>query len=160
MLELVRVYRVGEKSMPKRNQYQDISVGLNEKDRLKIAEMAGLQSRTKTEVAREAIRFYLDNYENIKNQSRDHEIAEAIKYATDEIVKAINKGVDRICKMLSRQGVAIGTLYELSWMALPDDENARKAFEAASNTAKQKVRRRVELDEAELVERQKKVITS
>ena len=145
---------------PKRNQYQDISVGLNEKDRKKIAEMAGLQSRTKTEVAREAIRFYLDNYENIKNQSRDHEIAEAIKYATDEIVKAINKGVDRICKMLSRQGVAIGTLYELSWMALPDDENARKAFEAASNTAKQKVRRRVELDESELVERQKKVITS
>ncbi|OQR26392.1 hypothetical protein BWR15_30820, partial [Pseudomonas sp. T] len=115
--------------------------------------MAGLQSRTKTEVAREAIRFYLDNYENIKNQSRDHEIAEAIKYATDEIVKAINKGVERICKMLSRQGVAIGTLYELSWMALPDDENAKRAFEAASNTAKQKMRRRVELDEAELAER-------
>jgi predicted DNA-binding protein len=151
---------VGEAKMPKKNQYQDISVGLNEKDRLRIAELAGLQGRTKTEVAREAIRWYMDNYEQIKNQSRDGEIAQAIKYATDELVKAINKGVERICKMLSRQGVAIGTLYELSWMALPDDENAKRAFEAASNTAKQKMRRRVELDEAELAERQKKVVTS
>lgn len=146
--------------MAKRNQYQDISVGLNEKDRLRIAELAGLQGRTKTEVAREAIRWYMDNYENIKNQSRESETAQAIRYATDQLVKAINNGVDRICKMLSRQGAAIGTLYELSWMALPDDENARKAFEAAATTAKQKIRRRTELDEAELVERQKKVITS
>lgn len=146
--------------MPKRKQYQDVRVGLNEKDRLKIAEMAGIQGRTKTELAREAIRFYLDNYENIKNQSRDHEIAESIKYATDQLVKAINKGVERICKMLSRQGIAIGTLYELSWMALPDDANAKKAFEAASNTAKQKMRRRVELDESELAERQQKAIIS
>lgn len=146
--------------MAKRNQYQDISVGLNEKDRLRIAELAGLLGRTKTEVAREAIRWYMDNYENIKNQSRESETAQAIRYATDQLVKAINSGVDRICKMLSRQGAAIGTLYELSWMALPDDENARKAFEAAANTAKQKIRRRTELDEAEIVERQKKVITS
>ena len=146
--------------MPKKSQYQDMSVGLNQKDRVKLAELAGLEGRTKVELAREAIRFYLENYQQIKSQSRDGEIAQAIKYATDELVKAINKGVDRICKMLSRQGVAIGTLYELSWMALPDDENARKAFEAASNTAKQKIRRRVELDEAELVERQKKVVSS
>lgn len=146
--------------MPKKSQYQDISVGLNEKDRLKLTELAGLQSRTKTEVAREAIRWYLDSYENIKNQSRDHEIAEAIKYATNQLVKAINNGVDRICKMLSRQGVAIGTLYELSWMALPDDENARKAFEAASNAAKQKMRKRLESDEAELAERNKQIVVN
>lgn len=141
-------------------KFQDMTVGLAEKDRLKMAELARLQGRTKTEVAREAIRWYMDNYENIKNQSRDHEIAEAIKYATNQLVKAINNGVDRICKMLSRQGVAIGTLYELSWMALPDDERARRAFEAASNAAKQKMRRRVEMDEAELAERNKKIVTN
>jgi hypothetical protein len=62
--------------------------------------------------------------------------------------------------MLARQGAAIGTLYELSWMALPDDENARKAFEAAANAAKQKMRKRIELDEAELAEKMKKVVQS
>ena len=144
--------------MPRKNQYQDISVGLNEKDRLKLAELAGLQSRTKTEIAREAIMFYLNNYENIKNQSRDHEIAEAIKYATNQLLKAISSGVDRICKMLARQGAAIGTLYELSWMALPDDEDARRIFESAANKAKDKMRKRLELDEAEIAERNKKIV--
>ncbi|MEW6505869.1 MAG: hypothetical protein AB1457_18100 [Chloroflexota bacterium] len=146
--------------MPRKNQYQDISVGLNEKDRLKLAELAGLQSRTKTEIAREAIRFYLNNYENIKNQSRDHEIAEAIKYATNQLLKAISSGVDRICKMLARQGAAIGTLYELSWMALPDDDDARRIFESAANKAKDKMRKRLELDEAEIAERNKKIVES
>jgi len=146
--------------MPRKNQYQDISVGLNEKDRLKLAELAGLQSRTKTEIAREAIRFYLNNYENIRNQSRDHEIAEAIKYATNQLLKAISSGVDRICKMLARQGAAIGTLYELSWMALPDDDDARRIFESAANKAKDKMRKRLELDEAEIAERNKKIVES
>ena len=146
--------------MPRKNQYQDISVGLNEKDRLKLAELAGLQSRTKTEIAREAIRFYLNNYENIKNQSRDHEIAEAIKYATNQLLKAISSGVDRICKMLARQGAAIGTLYELSWMALPDDDDARRIFESAANKAKDKMRKPLELDEAEIAERNKKIVES
>jgi hypothetical protein len=62
--------------------------------------------------------------------------------------------------MLARQGAAVGTLYELSWMALPDDENARKAFEAANTIAKQKMRKHVERDENELAQSFKKVVTS
>jgi hypothetical protein len=45
-------------------------------------------------------------------------------------------------------------------MALPDDDNARAAFEAAANTAKQKMRKHVERDEADLASRTKKVVTS
>ncbi len=62
--------------------------------------------------------------------------------------------------MLARQGAAIGTLYELSWMALPDDENARKAFESAANTAKQKMRKHMDRDENEIAEKMKKVVSS
>lgn len=145
--------------MAAKKQYQDISVGLNESDRVRLSKLSKLQDRTKTEVAREAIRWYMDNYEQVKNQSRESETAQAIRYATDQLVKAINSGVERICKMLARQGAAIGTLYELSWMALPNDPNARAAFEAASNTAKQKMRKHTEIDEAELARRMKKVVT-
>lgn len=119
------------------------------------AKMAGL---TRAEYARQALRWYLDNQEKLIQDDRESEVAQAMRYATDQHVKAINSGVDRICKMLSRQGAAIGTMYELSWMALPDDENARKAFEAASNIAKQKMRKRVALDEAELAERLKNTV--
>lgn len=141
-----------------RRQYQEISVGLNQEDRTRLAKMASIQDRTRTEVAREAIRWYMDNYEAEKTASRDSEIAQSIRYATDQIVKAINSGVDRICKMLARQGAHIGTLYELSWMALPDDPKAQEAFEAAANRAKQTMRRHVEKDEQELSDKMKKVV--
>jgi hypothetical protein len=104
--------------------------------------------------------WYLDNQEKLEHDKRETEVAQAIRYATDQHLKAIDSGVDRVCKMLSRQGAAIGTLYELSWMALPDDENARGAFEAASNTAKQKMRKHIDKDADELAAAFKKVITS
>jgi hypothetical protein len=62
--------------------------------------------------------------------------------------------------MLARQGRAVGTLYELAWMALPDDDNARAAFNDAVMIAKQKMAKHVELDEQEQAEKMKKVVTS
>jgi hypothetical protein len=73
-------------------------------------------------------------------------------------VKAIGNGVERICKMLARQGTAIGTLYELTWLSLPDDELARATFEEAIKAAKQKMRRYVEKDEEEIACAMKKVV--
>lgn len=137
-----------------------VETRLHRTDIKRMDEAAKLAGLTRAEYARQALRWYLDNQEKLKHDDRETEIALGMKYATDQHVKAINSGVDRICKMLARQGAAIGTLYELSWMALPDDENARKAFEAASNTAKQKIRKRIELDEADLAERLKNVVQS
>lgn len=146
--------------MRMKKQYQDMSVGLNEKDRAGLIRLARETGMTKSELAREAIRWYIGNYDEIKGRTRDGEIAAAMRYATDHLVKAINGGIDRICKMLARQGRAIGTLYELSWMSLPDDENARKAFEAAATRAKQKMARHVENDEKEFAERLKRLVNN
>ncbi len=134
--------------------------------RLTIADMKRLDDaakatgKTRADFSRQALLWYLDNQEKLTHDDREAEVAQAIRYATDQHIKATNQGVDRICKMLARQGAAIGTLYELSWMALPDDENAKMAFEAAANTAKQKMRKHVERDEADLAARTKKVVTS
>ena len=134
--------------------------------RLTIADMKRLDDaakaagKTRADFSRQALLWFLDNQEKLTVDDREAEVAQAIRYATDQHIKATNQGVDRICKMLARQGAAIGTLYELSWMALPDDENARAAFEAAANTAKQKMRKHVERDEADLASRTKKIVTS
>jgi hypothetical protein len=143
--------------MGTKKQYQETSVGLDEKDRGRLLDLARLQGRTKTEVARDAIRWYLDNWEKLEHDKRETEVAQAMRYATEQHLRAINSGVDRICKMLARQGIAIGTLYELSWMSLPDDDNARAAFEQAIQSAKQKMNRHVEKDEQELAEKMKRV---
>lgn len=124
--------------------------------RLDVAAKEAGQSRS--EFARQAILWYLDNLENLDNNKREAEVTQAIRYATDEHVRAINSGVDRMCKMLARQGRAVGTLYELAWMALPDDENARAAFDDAVKIAKQKMAKHVELDEQEQADKMKKVV--
>jgi len=146
--------------MAAKKQYQDIKVGLNEADRARLATVARAQERTRTEVAREAIRWYLDHYEEIKAQPREGQMAEAMRYATTQIVKAITSGVDRICAMLARQGRAIGTLYELQYMAIPDPDQADVLFAEAVKKAKQKQAKYVQEDEQELIGQMKKVVTS
>lgn len=137
-----------------------VETRLTRADISRLDEAAKLAGQSRSDFARQALLWYLDNQQNLEHDKRESEMAQAMRHATDQQVKAIHSGVDRICKMLARQGAAIGTLYELSWMALPDDDDARAAFEAAANIAKQKMRKHVERDEAELAERTKKVVTS
>lgn len=137
-----------------------VETRLTRADINRLDEAAKTAGKSRSDLVRFALLWYLDNLEKLEHDDRETEIAKSIRYATDQHVKAINSGTDRICKMLARQGAAIGTLYELSWMALPDDENARKAFDAANTIAKQKMRKYVEKDENELAQSFKKVIGS
>ncbi len=146
--------------MAAKKQYHDIKVGLNESDRVRLTALAKAQDRTRTEVARDAIRWYMDHHEEINAQPREGQMAEAIRYATTQIVKAITSGVDRICAMLARQGRAIGTLYELQWMAIPNPDEADILFAEAGKRAKQKQAKYVQEDEKDLIAGMKKVVTS
>lgn len=149
---------MSDSNMATTKKYHQLYIGLVAEDRERLARKAKAKNQTTTELAREAIRWYLDFDDGSRNRQQDNATALAIASATSQIVKALNSAVDRICKMLARQGRAIGTLYELSWMSLPDDENARKAFEAAANRAKQRMARHIENDERELAENMKKVV--
>ena len=143
---------------------QSLRIGPRVETRLASADIKRLEAaaekagQTRAEFTRQALLWYLDNLENLEHDKRETEVAQAMRYATDQHVKAINSCVDRICKMLARQGRAVGTLYELAWMSLPDDDNARAAFDIAVQSAKQKMAKHVEKDEQELADRMKKVV--
>jgi hypothetical protein len=62
--------------------------------------------------------------------------------------------------MLARQGRAIGTLYELQYMAIPDQDEADVLFAEAMKIAKQKQARYIQEDEKALIAQQKRVVTS
>jgi hypothetical protein len=102
---------------------------------------------TRAAIAREAIRFYLDCLEQNKHSKRDTEISISIKNMTD-----------RICGMLARQGAQTGTLYELAWQNHVENQ-VQERFVAATNTAKTKMRERLENDERVVAERMKNVVT-
>jgi hypothetical protein len=143
-----------------KKQYQGFYIGLGAADRVRLSQLAQEKKTTRTEIARDAIHWYLAHHEQFAGRTQESELAQSVRYLTDQLVKASNGGTDRICKMLARQGRAIATLYELSWMSLPDDETARKAFHVAAQKAKQRIAKHVENDERELAERMRNVVNS
>lgn len=136
-----------------------IETRLTKDDTIRLDKAAKIVGKSRSDFSRQALLWYLDNEEKLEHDKRESEVAQAIRYATDQIVKAINAGTERICKMLARQGKAVGTLYELAYMGLPDDES-REAFAEAGQLAAQKMRRHVEKDESELAASFKKVVTA
>jgi len=116
---------------------------LASEDFKRLETMAHAEGVSMSQVVRDAVLHYLDNREAIAARPRESEVA-----------RAINEMTNRICGMLARQGATVGTLYELAWMSLPNEE-ARQAFNSAVNTAKQKMRNRLDKDEKELAEKVK-----
>lgn len=133
-------------SEPKRKFKPTVETKLAQADSNRVGELARKEGKTKSEIVREAVLWYLDHKEELEYKDRELQIAKEIRGMTD-----------RICGMLARQGAALGTLYELTWTSLPN-EDAREQFRAAMTTAKQKMRNRLEKDERDMAEALKKVV--
>lgn len=125
----------------KRGFKPTLETKLTREDFNRVDAMAKAEGRTKSEIMREALLWYLDHKAELANKPRETETVLAIKEMTN-----------RVCAMLARQGGQVGTLYELTYMSLPN-EDAKKQFQAANSTAKQKMRTRLEKDEKELAEK-------
>ena len=125
----------------KRGFKPTLETKLTREDFNRVDAMAKAEGRTKSEIMREALLWYHDHKAELANKPRETETVQAIKEMTN-----------RVCAMLARQGGQVGTLYELTYMSLPNEE-AKKQFQAANSTAKQKMRTRLEKDEKELAEK-------
>lgn len=134
-----------------------IETRLTRNDILRLEEAAKAAGKSRPEFMRQILLWYLDNQETLKADQRESEVAQAIRHATEQHVKAIRTGADRVCKMLARQGIALGTLYELTWLTMPDEES-KTVFESAVKTAKTKMHNRLEKDESEIAEKIKKTV--
>jgi predicted DNA-binding protein len=145
---------------PKKRTYNPkVETRLARVDINRLDEAARQAGKTRSDFIRQGLLWYLDNLENLKEADRENKTAQAIRYASDQIVKAILSATDRICGMLARQGAEVGTLYELTWRACGTPQ-AKEEFTAAANTAKQRQRNRLDADEKSIAERTKKVVTS
>lgn len=131
----------------KREYNPRVETRLRKADFKRLDDLANQEGVSKSQIVRDAVLHYLALEEEERAKPREAEVA-----------RAINEMTNRICGMLARQGAAIGTLYELTWMGLADSEEARKTFQSAVNTAKQKMRNRLDKDEKELAARLKGVI--
>lgn len=131
----------------KREFKPKVETKLRREDFKRVDELAKLEKKTKSEVVREAVLWYLDNQEQIKNEPRETAIALEIKGMTN-----------RVCAMLARQGRQIGTIFELSYSQISGTAEGAAAFEAAVTKANQKQNQSVTKDEREVVEAIKKKV--
>jgi len=131
---------------PNKDFKSKVETYLSGSDHDRFSSVCKQRHATKSEVAREAIRWYLDNLDERKLGKHDSELSKNIKSMTD-----------RICGMLARQGAQTGTLYELAWQNHAENK-MQERFIAAANHVKGKMRKRLEDDEKAIAERMSKVI--
>lgn len=134
--------------MPKQNNdlKKKIDTYLSAQDHQRLLSLTKVKRKTRSEVVREAVRWYLDNHEQAKPSKKESELSKNIKNMTD-----------RICGMLARQGAQTGTLYELAWQNHVENK-IQDRFVAANNLVKGKMRKRLEDDEKAIAERMNKVV--
>ena len=122
-----------------------VETKLRREDFQKVEDLAKQEKKTKSEVVRDAVLWYLEHQEQIKNEPRDSVMAEAIEAMAN-----------RVCAMLARQGRQIATMFELTHDSMGESAEGEAAFAAAVTRASQKMAKSVQKDERDLVEAMKK----
>jgi len=133
-------------SKPSNNLKNKIDTYLSGIDHERFMTVCKLKRKTRSEIAREAILWYLEFQDQGKENKIESELSRNIKNMTD-----------RICGMLARQGAQTGTLYELAWQNHAENQ-IQERFIAAANLVKGKMRKRLEDDEKAIAERMTKVV--
>jgi predicted DNA-binding protein len=103
-------------------KYQPTNIALLEADKLKLAKLASEQGKTKSEVARDAILWYLDNHESAETQVRDDRLARVIFKATDRIVAVMMNCTNRICSLQVRSIIDTNITMMMFYRVLPPDQ--------------------------------------
>ena len=123
-----------------KKQYLDLRVGLAEIDRTRLIEIANGKQRTRTEVAREAIRWYLDNYEQLANTGRD-----------SLIEKRLKKLEDRLAKLQIKTAIDAGMIFLLMYRHMDLDERDKAVAWAYSGSIK-RLRKKLTEPQTELTD--------
>lgn len=132
----------------KREVKPTVETKLSREDFKRVDDLAKEDGVSKSELVREAIRWYLANRDELKNEPRD-----------TMIVGSIDAMTNRVCAMLARQGRLIGTLFELTYTNMSQTKEGKASFDAALASAKQKMAKSVEKDERDLVEAMKRTVS-
>jgi predicted DNA-binding protein len=107
-------------SAPKKFMPQQVA--LAEADRVGLSRLAAEQGKAKSELARDAIRWYLQNHETVEKTERDDKLAKVMLKCTDRIIGVIANSTNRICSLLVRNAIDTNITMMLFYRMLPEDK--------------------------------------
>ncbi|MEZ4536979.1 MAG: hypothetical protein R3D26_18585 [Cyanobacteriota/Melainabacteria group bacterium] len=122
-----------------------VETKLSEADFVRFEQLCRLEDKTKTELAREAIRFYMDQKENKILDERESAVEQRIK-----------KMEDRIAKLIVKVGLDVGTLHQLFW-SRSDKDGRDELFTECYISAVQRLKNKLSNKEDELVSKAKNI---
>lgn len=134
--------------MPKKRTYLGLNVGLAEADRKRLDDLARVTGKTKTELGREAIQFYLDNYDRLQAEDRETPLERRLK-----------KMEDRLAALMARTAIDVGTVYSLLWHR-SDKEDRKDLFNACYTQAIDRLKKKLTGLDAEVKDVMKNEISS
>lgn len=134
--------------MSKKRNYLGLNVGLAEPERKKLDHLHRTTGKTKSEIAREAIRFYLDNYERLQTAEKESPLERRLK-----------KMEDRLAALMARTAIDVGTVYTLLWHR-SDGEDRKELFSACYTQAIDRLKKKLTGLDAEVKDIMKDEIRS
>lgn len=134
--------------MSKKRNYLGLNVGLAEPERKKLDHLHRTTGKTKSEIAREAIRFYLDNYERLQTEEKETPLERRLK-----------KMEDRLAALMARTAIDVGTVYTLLWHR-SDGEDRKDLFNACYTQAIDRLKKKLTGLDAEVKDIMKNEIRS
>ncbi len=133
--------------MPPRKKFQSRSVALAEQDRIAVAQLANELGKTQGEIARDAIRWYVENYKTTSESNREDNLVRAIYRVGEQIVNVILRSTDKICKLLLRCTIDSNITMMLFYRMLPEAE-ADQIMLKMRRMAVSRIARKIAVDDA------------
>lgn len=114
--------------MPPSKKFISASVALTAADRIALAKLADALGKPKGEVARNAIKWYVANYEVISNREeedakreKEENLSRVILKATNRIIAVIQNCTNRICSLQVRCIIDSNITMMMFYRMLPPD---------------------------------------
>ena len=121
-------------------QTPKIETRLAESEHLKFGEFSKVKGKTKTAIAREALLWYLSNYEKLTNDSRE-----------SLLERRIRKMEERIAALQARTAIDVGMIYHLIYRNM-DVTRRDDVIAWAYNSSVQRLRKKLIGEAADIKE--------
>ncbi len=118
-----------------------ISYRLTSTDQIRLDELCGMEKKTRPEVTRDAMLWYLDNREKLAEDMRQSKLEKRIKHMED-----------RLASLLSKANLDLGTLVQIMFNKMGGTEAEKtEAFKKARRQSVKRLRTKLQ-DESEMTE--------
>lgn len=118
-----------------------LATKISKSDQLRLEQICQLENKTKAEVLREALRYYMDRKETNLLDERD-----------SLLEKRIKRMEDRLASLMVKVGLDVGTLHQLFW-SRADQDGRDELFTQCYISAVKRLKKKLNPDEKNLADR-------